>query len=151
MEEKCKKRLSSHVNTILSLAGKSDYSLARLVGDMEGINYSSTVKCENECLAQLYMCYPTLPEQDWVHRCLKINECALTTDINLQTAAFTQFRVTRSGPCELLSLREALDVLPISVTAIPDHNDRIQCRENVSPYLNNTVFSCLLSLQVAVP
>ena len=55
MEEKHEKRLSSHVNTVLSLAGKSDYSLARLVGDMEGINYSSTVKRENECLAQLYM------------------------------------------------------------------------------------------------
>ena len=127
MEEKREKRLSSCVNTVLSLAGKSNYSLARLVGDMEGINYSSTVKRENECLAQLYMCYPTLPEQDWVHCCLKINKCALTADINLQTAAFTRFQVTRSGPCELLSSREALDVLPIRVTAIPNHNDRIQC------------------------
>ena len=48
MEEKHEKRLSSWVNTVLSLAGRSNYSLARLVGDMEGINYSSTVKHENE-------------------------------------------------------------------------------------------------------
>ena len=91
MEEKHKKRLSSCVNTVLSLASKSDYSLARLVGNMEGINYSSTVKCENECLAQLYMHCPMLPEQDWLRHCLKINKFTLTTDIDLQTATFTQF------------------------------------------------------------
>ena len=151
MEEKHEKRLSSHINTVLSLAGKSDYSLARLVGDIEGVNYSSTVKCENECLAQLYMHYPMLPEQDWVRHCLEIIKCALTADIDLQTAAFTRFQVTRLGPCELLSSREALNVLPIPVTTIPNHNDRIQCQENVSPYIKNTVCSCLLSLQVALP
>ena len=61
------------------------------LGDMEGISCSSTVKCENECLAQLYMHYPTLPESDWVCYCLRINKCTLVADINLQTATFSRF------------------------------------------------------------
>lgn len=80
----------NHVNTILSLGTRADYSLTWLIGNMEGVSCSSTIKHKNECLAQLYMCYPMLPENNWVHYCLRINKCTLVDDINLQTAPFSR-------------------------------------------------------------